>query len=144
MWHALISLCSPDSLRARFGGLFREITHDMAARYCFIDYDREIAMAAELETDGVRRLIGVGRLVTDPTRNRAEFAILVGDPWQGRGLGLLLTRSCLEIARAQGLQQVVAETDLSNSRMISTFRELGFELRENLPDRRLQAVMNFS
>ena len=57
----------------------------MATRYCFIDYDRELAIVAELEAqDGTRKLLGVGRLVADPDRQSAEYAVLVADPWQGQ------------------------------------------------------------
>ena len=71
----------------------------MASRFCFIDYDREMAIVAEIEEDGTRKLIGVGRLVRDPGYEAAEFALLVGDAWQGEGLGLQLTEFCLEVAQ---------------------------------------------
>ena len=46
----------------RFRYMFKATTHEMATRFCFIDYDREIAIVAETEEDGQRKLIGVGRL----------------------------------------------------------------------------------
>jgi acetyltransferase len=103
----------------------------MASRFCFIDYDREMAIVAEVEEDGQRRLAGVGRLVADPGHETAEYAVLVGDLWQNQGLGLSLTEYCLEIAKTWGLKRVVATTERNNSRMIATFRHCGFEMRDD-------------
>jgi len=100
----------------------------MAARYCFIDYDRELAIVAEIEQMGKRELIGVGHLVCDVDHLNAEYAVLVADNWQGQGLGNLLTQYCLEIAAIWDLQEVVGETEPTNQRMIATFRRYGFEL----------------
>jgi acetyltransferase len=128
MWHALLAACSPESLWFRFLHLFQGTTHEMATRYCFIDYDREIGMVAEVETAGVRRLIGVGRLVADADHHEAEYAVLVADAWHGRGLGNLLTDTCIEICRKWGIRRITAETVPENHRMIHMFRRRGFEL----------------
>ena len=49
-----------------------------------------------------RKLVGVGRLVADPDHETAEYAVLVTDAWQNRGLGGVLTDYCLEIAARLG------------------------------------------
>jgi len=128
MWHELLAGCSTESIWFRFSYLFKQTTHEMATRYCFIDYDREIGLVAEAEEDGRRKLLGVGRLVADMTHEAAEYAVLVVDRWQGRGLGGLLTDYSLEVARRWGVKSVVAETFKSNARAIATFRNRGFEM----------------
>ena len=128
MWHELVTNCSSESLRYRFSGTFKQTTHEMATRFCFIDYDREIAIVAEVEDEGKRRLIGVGRLVADVDHDEAEFAIIIADRWHGRGLGRLLTSYCVEIAGTWGVNRIVAETSQENSAMIATFRSCGFEV----------------
>jgi acetyltransferase len=127
LWHEMLSACSLDSIRMRFRGLVKH-THEMATRYCFIDYDRELAIVAEIEEDGERKLAGVGRLVADPDHTDAEYAVLVADPWQGKGLSDALTHHCLEIAREWGVGLVYAETTPENRRMISVLRSHGFEV----------------
>jgi acetyltransferase len=134
MWHELLAASSPESIRARFRALFGRSTHQMASRYCFIDYDRELAIVAEIAEDGNRKIAGVGRLVADADRREAEYAVLVADPWQGRGLANLLMDRCLEIARAWGLERVWAETDPDNARMLAVFRSRGFKLDRDVPD----------
>jgi acetyltransferase len=126
MWQDMLSAASADSRRARFRGVFRHTSHQMAIRYCFIDYDREMAIVAEIEEASGPALIGVGRLVADPSCREAEYAVFVTDPWQGRGLSVVLTDRCLEIARAWGLERVWAITQRENRRMLAVFESRGF------------------
>lgn len=126
MWHGLLENCSPESIRSRFRCSFQGTTHNMAARFCFIDYDREIAIVAELEEAGERNIIGVGRLVADTDHQEAEYAVLVSDRWHGLGLGMLLTDYCLEVCQSWGIQRVVAETAPDNHRMLNLFKKRNF------------------
>ena len=128
MWHKLLASCSRESLWFRFRYLFKQTTHEMATRFCFIDYDREIAIVAELEEEGQRKLVGVGRLVADADHTDAEYAVLVADAYQGIGLGSLLTDYCLEICQGWGIATVVAEIAPENRRMLDIFERRGFEL----------------
>jgi acetyltransferase len=130
-WIALLRSCSLETIRSRFRMSVSDPTHEMAVRYCFIDYDRELALIAEGVGEKDRQLMGVGRLVSDPDHRTAEFAVLVADAWQGHGLGLLLTRTCVEIARSWGIRKLQAETDVGNLRMVSSFRESGWTLRSS-------------
>ena len=134
MWHDLLGSCSTQSLWFRFSYLFKQTTHEMASRYCFIDYDRELGVVAEVEEEGQRKLIGVGRLVADADHHAAEYAVIVTDRWHGHGLGGLLTDYCLEVAQPWGVKRVVAEVSRENSRMLATFRNRGFEMNDTEQD----------
>ena len=129
IWHELLATCSPETIRLRFRYLFKATTHDMATRFCFNDYDRELGIVAELEDGEDRKLCGVGRLVGDVDHRVAEYAVLVGDPWQGQGLGKLLTDYCIAISENWGIQAIVAETAAENNRMLSIFESRGFEVQ---------------
>ncbi len=130
MWHELLAGCSTQSLWFRFSYLFKQTTHEMATRYCFIDYDREIGIVAEVEEEGERKLLGVGRLVADMNHETAEYAVIVVDRWHGHGRGGVLTDYCLEVAQRWHVKKVVAETSKDNHRMLATFRKRGFELND--------------
>jgi acetyltransferase len=130
MWHELLASCSTQSIWFRFSYLFKQTTHEMASRYCFIDYDREIGIVAEVEENGERKLISVGRLVADMNHETAEYAVIVVDRWHGHGLGGLLTDYCLEVAKRWGVKRVVAETSKDNVRMLATFRNRGFAVND--------------
>jgi acetyltransferase len=134
LWHEMLDACSLQTIAMRFRGMVK-YTHEMATRYCFIDYDRELAIVPELETeDGTRKLLGVGRLVADTDRENAEYALLVADPWQRRGLGDLLTDYCLEVARSWGISRVYAETTVDNDNMIGVLKKHAFTLTRRVEE----------
>jgi acetyltransferase len=134
MWLAMLGSCSKESLYSRFRYFFHWETHEVATRYCYIDYDREIAIVAEIMEEGEKKLIGVGRLVADPDHETVEYAILIADAWQQKDLGNILTDFCLEVAESGKLKKIVAQTTPDNKRMISVFQKRGFEVRINNED----------
>jgi acetyltransferase len=103
------------------------IAHERLTRICFIDYDREMAIVAERDHE----IVAVGRLTRERWSNEAEFAVLISDKFQGRGLGTELVKRLLEIARAEGLDRVTAEILGENRQMIEICRQLGFALRHS-------------
>jgi acetyltransferase len=131
MWHELVASCSHESIRSRFSAMIKLSTHEMATRYCFIDYDREIAIVAEVEEEGQRKLAGVCRLVADSNHEAAEYGVLVVDRWQSRGLGGTMTDYSVEVAKRWGAKRIVAEVAKNNARMLSTFRNRGFTLNDD-------------
>jgi acetyltransferase len=128
MWHCCLKSCTEDTLWHRFWGLFKETTHEMATRFCFSDYDRSLPILAELVTDNDCGIIGVGRLEISVDHQDAEFALLVADKWQGRGLGNVLTRFCFEICDSWGIEHVHADTTTDNLRMRSILDHHHFHL----------------
>jgi acetyltransferase len=131
MWLDLLSSCSKESIYHRFRYDFYFDSHDVATQFCFIDYDREIAIVAEVEAEGKKKLIGVGRLIADPDVEMMEYAVLITDAWQKKELGYMLTEYCMEIAKMRDVKQLVAETTRDNKPMISVFRKLNFKIRFN-------------
>jgi acetyltransferase len=134
LWLEMLGSCSKESLYSRFRYFFHWETHEVATRYCYIDYDREIAIVAEIVEDGVKRLIGVGRLIADPDHETVEYAILIPDAWQQKDLGNIITDFCMEVAESGKLKKIVAQTTTDNKRMISVFQKRGFEIRINTHD----------
>ncbi len=128
LWMELLGSCSRESIYSRFRYFFQWQSHEVATRYCYIDYDREIAIVAEIREGNKRKLIGVGRLIADPDHETVEYAILISDAWQNRDIGGILTDYCFEIAKHWGLKKIVAQTTSDNQRMISVFQKRGFEI----------------
>ena len=104
----------------------------MATRFCFVDYDRTMAIVAEIEVGNQREIIAVARLVADADHRDAEYAILVADEWQGRGLGTLLTDYCIELCDSWGIDRVYAETTIDNGRMQNILRRHKFRQKKSL------------
>jgi len=128
LWLEMLGSCSKESIYSRFRYDFHFNSHEVATQFCYIDYDREIGIVAEIDYEGRKRLIGVGRLISDSDLETAEYAVLVTDDWQNKELGHKLTAYCEEIARAAGIKTLYAETTRDNKGMISVFRKLGFAI----------------
>ncbi|MCX6244977.1 MAG: bifunctional acetate--CoA ligase family protein/GNAT family N-acetyltransferase [Bacteroidetes bacterium] len=134
LWLSMIGRCTKESLYSRFRYFFHWESHEVATRYCYIDYDREIAIVAELNDEEGKKLLGVGRLIADPDHENVEYAILIEDAWQQKDLGNLLTDYCLKIAGTWNLKRFIAQTTTDNKRMIFVFRKRGFEVSINSQD----------
>lgn len=121
----LVHSASRESLYFRFFGYIPGMDHKMLARFTHIDYDREMAIVAQLDD----KIIGVVRIVGDGWRDSAEYAILVADAWHGQGLGGILTDYILEIARAQGYKKITASFLKVNGAMRRLFVRKGFKIK---------------
>jgi acetyltransferase len=124
----LFATFSKETLRNRFFREIKNVDHDWLTTFTQIDYDREIAIVAILKEKGKEKNIGVVRLMSDPTNERAEFAMAIGDPWHFQGLGKKFTDYILEIAKERGIKKVWARYLRSNKSMEDILKEKGFKI----------------
>ncbi len=136
----LFKSLSPESMRFRFFEIIKELSHDALTRYCNLDYDREIAFVAELQNS--KQVIGVGGVVLEANGKVGEFAVLVRDPWQSRGLGSLLMDNILDVARDLRLERLFAHILPNNYKMLNLCKKKGFEL-ETLDEETVKASLSF-
>lgn len=127
--YELLSGLSEESLRNRFFSIIRDISHEMLTRFCNIDYDRELAMVAEVKVGDRKKMIGIGRLMIEPEGKRGEFAVLVHDDYQGKGLGYKLLDTIIGIAQDKGLEEIYGLVLTDNERMLQMTRKMGFRCR---------------
>ena len=128
----MLSTLSKETSRMRFFGVIRKITHEMLTRFCNIDYDRDMAIVAELKRDRTRRIIGIGRVVMEPDLKKCEIAVLVHDDFQRKGLGHKLSEVLIGIAKEKGLSEIYGLVLTENETMLRLARKLGFT-KELLP-----------
>ena len=119
-------------LRFMFG--LRDLTPAMLSRFTQIDYDRELALIAVIDTPQGEQQIGVVRYTTLPDEETCEFAIVVGDDWQGKGLARRMFTRLIEAARERRLKVMTGVTLRENTRMIELSRSLGFDTRSDPED----------
>jgi acetyltransferase len=122
---AFYAEATPADMRLRFFLSRREVPRSELARYCQIDYEREMTFVA-LDGD---LIAGEVRAVSDPDNHDAEFALQVASEWQHRGLGRRLMHKLLAYLRAHGTAVVVGQCLQENRGMIALARELSFQLR---------------
>jgi acetyltransferase len=120
---------SHETIRTRFFSSIKPISHEWLILFCNIDYDRHVAIVAEITENGKRKIIGVGRLIMEPDFKSGELALLVHDRYQGKGLGYKLVRMVIEIGREKGLEEIVGEVLTENNKMLNLARKLGFTSR---------------
>jgi acetyltransferase len=140
LWLDLLRRCSQNSIYRRFQYAFHWQSHRVAHRYCTIDTSHEIAIVPELKENGTTKLLGVARLISDLNRHTAEFAILIADAWQHRGLGSILTDYCIKIANSWGCKKIIAQTTKDNPQMISIFKKRGFRIIRDPSSSTVQVV----
>lgn len=117
----------------RFMNTMRELPPAMVARLTQIDYDREMAFLATIQVEGAEKEIGVCRYAVNPDGESCEFAVVVGDEWQHRGLARKLMGVLIETARNKGLSYMNGVFLANNDRMLKFVQGLGFVLT-NDPD----------
>jgi len=127
---------SPEDRRLRFFSQVKELNHQLAARLTQIDYDREMALIALSEG----AVLGIARFFADPDRLKAEYAIAVRTDWHGRGVGYLLMRRLIEVARKWGIAELVGEVLRDNQPMLAMCREFGFAVTPNADDTSIMQV----
>ncbi|PID49110.1 MAG: GNAT family N-acetyltransferase [Proteobacteria bacterium] len=125
---------SKESRYMRFMQSLRELTSDMLVRFTQIDYDREVAFVALAKQDGHEVEIGVCRYAINPDRLSCEFALVIADHWQGRGLGGLLMQVLIDTARRKGLRAIIGEVLAENIGMLKLMQRLGFERQKSSYD----------
>jgi len=127
---AFVQSLSAESRQLRFMNAMRELTPVMLARFTQIDYDREMALIATIEDNGERE-IGVVRYVTNPDGESCEFALVVADEWQRRGLGRRMMTLLIDVARARGLREMIGHVLAENRSMLRLSESLGFVVGES-------------
>ena len=124
---------SEESVYLRYFRAFQldqRVEHERLTRICYVDYDRAIVLVVERanpETEE-QEIVAVGRLTRLPNPVEAEFAMLVRDDFQGRGVGTQLLQNLLAFGRDEGIERAVAYMLPENRGMIEISEKLGFTM----------------
>lgn len=130
---------SNESRYFRFMDALRELSPQMLSHFTWVDYDRHMALVA-VSLDSKETEVAVARYIVAPDDKSCEFAIVVADAWQRRGVGTLLMEALMDAARRRGLRIMFGEVLASNHRMLDLMRRLGFGVVRNASDSSLVRV----
>jgi acetyltransferase len=129
---------SDESRYMRFVSMLRELTPRMLARYTRIDYDREVALVATAQVPNPdnrgllrERIVGFAHYLRNADGQGAEYALVIADDWQRRGVGAALMRSLIDVARRQSLSYIEGIVLATNRPMLGLMTSLGMQ---NDPD----------
>jgi acetyltransferase len=126
MEREFVQRLSPEAKFFRFRHSLQELTEEMLVRFTQIDYHREMALLATIRQDGREFELGVTRYIVNPDGMSAEFALVVDDAWQNKGIGSRLLSALIEAARERGVKTLVGGILAQNSRMIDLAKSIGF------------------
>lgn len=113
----------------RFMAVMKKITPQLVSRFTQIDYDREMALIALIRVDDRDKQIAVARYVINPDWRSCEFAIVVADDWQNKGVATELLRRLIDVARDRGLDRMDGVVLSENKGMLDLAAQLGFDRR---------------
>ena len=122
----LFNTLTPTSIYYRFFSVVKSLTPEILARFTQIDYDREISFVALDDRAGEEQMLGIANIIGEPDGKRGEFSVLIGDPWQGVGIGAKLLLQCLRIAQERGMEIVWGTVLSENIYMLGLGKKLGF------------------
>jgi len=115
---------SPDTAHQRFFTIMKRLPQDWAHYFANVDYRRRMALVAERDLEWRPELIGVARYEPSDEEDTAEFAIVIQDYWQGRGLGTILLEEILRAGEANGIRRFRAYVLVDNHRMLAMLSRL--------------------
>ena len=119
----LHSRLSAESIRLRFSGGMKELPAQKAKYFAHVDGLNSFALVA-LDPTEHDEIIAVVRFDCEEGTDKAEYAALVEDRWQGRGLGVGMTRQLINEARGRGIHYFYGLVMPENRRMLKLLRSL--------------------
>ena len=131
---AFVHGLSDESRYFRFFYQLHELTPAMLARFTQVDYDREMALVAIDGSGAARSIVAVARYIIVADRESAEFAIVVADARQGRGIARLLMTRLVDCAKARGLKRLEGAVLRGNSKMLGFIAAFGGTTRDDPAD----------
>jgi RimJ/RimL family protein N-acetyltransferase len=122
---AAVGRAGSQSLQRRFFVIKRGFSDREIAFFTEIDFDKHVALVALIEEADRPVIVAGGRYIVVKA-GQAELAFLVVDAYQGLGIGRLLLKHLVDIARRADLRELTADVLPENAGMLRLFRQSGF------------------
>lgn len=126
---SLFETLSPHSIYMRFFSPLKQLSDEMIARWTQIDYDKEIALAAVQAWEHRKQMLALAQVIETRDPLHGEFAVLVSDPLQGKGIGACLLLRCMGIAALRGVKHLCGLVLAENTQMLTLGRKLNFAIK---------------
>jgi len=123
---AFVRKLSTQSRYFRFHGSIKELNPDDLETFTHPDPLDTEALIILYNGGKIEEEIGVARFMIDPDTISCEFAIVVADEWQKRGLGARLMKALIKHAQSRGIKRIHGSVMESNSGMRQFVKGLGF------------------
>ncbi len=120
----LIGRLSERTVYLRYFGPMKELSDRKARHFAEVDGKDRFALVA-LDPDDEDEIVAVVRYDRENnTDDAAEYAALVEDKFQGKGLGIGMTKHLIEAAKERGIKHMFALVLHENRQMLNLLRAL--------------------
>jgi acetyltransferase len=133
---------SRETMYLRFHHVVTKMSRDEAISFCTIDYDYTFALVVTVGEGTSEKLLAVGRYYRLPSKDAAEFAIVVADKYQKQGIGTYLMRELAVDAKENGIRFLEGEVLVENKDMMHVIEACGFQVSEELEEGVYRAVLD--
>lgn len=140
MQQEFVRAMSEESRYNRYMSAINQLSQSMLVRFTQLDYAREMALLATIQVEQHEAMMAVARYTVNADFDSCEFALEVGDDWQGHGLGRELMEALFDAARMQGLSVMEGEVLANNSAMLGLMKKVGFDIQPHPEDNTLKWV----
>jgi RimJ/RimL family protein N-acetyltransferase len=126
---------SEESIYFRFLTPLRSLQRQTLQDFYNVDQDRDISVVAVIRDDTeaeTERIVGAGRYLLNRNTNEAEFALLIKDEYQNKGVGTFLLNHLMRIAKSKGVDAFIAYVHPQNQPMIRFLHRTGKVVESNL------------
>ena len=131
---AFVQGLSKESSYLRFHGIIKDLSKKDLKNFTEPDSRNAVALIVLCSGKEGEEEIGVARYVIDADRTNGEFAIVVADAWQKRGIGKRLMNALISHLQVSGVKQISGSVLKSNSAMRSFVKQMGFKETNNPVD----------
>ena len=138
----LVRRFSRETMYLRFHHIVTKMSRKEAISFCTIDYDYTFALVVTIGEGVSEKLLAVGRYYRLPSKDAAEFAIVVADKYQKQGIGTYLMKELAAAAKENGVRFLEGEVLVENKDMMHVIEACGFQVSEELEEGVYRAVLD--
>jgi len=137
---------SQETIYYRFFSYLTAMPHEKLKKFVNVDYENEMAIVATIKKEGTERIIGVARYSRDKSTGFAEFAIVVADEWQNKGVGSELFNYLIKVAKMKGIRGFIGYVLDTNVRAYRLFykNRMNYPVKTQWEDGVYTLIMEFS
>ncbi|MHC1590564.1 MAG: GNAT family N-acetyltransferase [Candidatus Helarchaeales archaeon] len=133
---------SQETVYFRFFQTKKNVPKSRVRQFTRIDYRKNFALVVE---NPQKKLIGIGRFIVDKDDpDSAEMSIVIADAYQRRGIGTILIKYLVQIAKERGIKKIYATVLSDNYKILGTIDKLGFKFQRRLEDGDLRVECDLS
>lgn len=131
-WLAFVNGLSRRTKYLRLHHVPKDMGPEDAIRYCTVDYTNTFAFVAEVLREHRKDIVAIGRYYRLQNKHSAEIAFVIGDAYQGMGIGTSLMEWLANVARDNGITNFEADVLAENEQMMTVFKDYGFHVTSDL------------